>query len=404
MSVWWQIAEAVANRRAAVSLRLHRAAVQFASVITRVLACAVALLASVALARAEAVDASAPVEIQLLVRPEHASQTDRFEAAVRIAATRLSDWFGPHSRARLTVVDVPWTSPLAGHAEGDRVYTTTRLIAPAGGMELERPTVRAVAESYWQPAIGAQFAWLVGDLADYSAAKIVPELFSLAARRPGYAYAGDRYFGGFVPWIIRSAPIMEDSRIGHHVWIQTLERYIGWPAMQAILSEVHRRGVHAPMTPGDLRDVAETTTGRDLEWLFAQVAPQGPAFDYGVEHLSVDTVVVRRYGDGIFAGTSAPRAASFDDRGPIEIAVTFADGRVVEERWDGRDRFKTFSYDAPASVRSAEVDPRDVIRLDAHRTNNSRSLAPSTTRASAKWAIRWMIWLQNYLLTCAALV
>jgi hypothetical protein len=37
-------------------------------------------------------------------------------------------------------------------------------------------------------------------------------------------------------------------------------------------------------------------------------------------------------------------------------------------------------------------------------TNNSRSLAPQSDRAATKWALKWMVWLQDLLLTWAFFV
>ena len=42
----------------------------------------------------------------------------------------------------------------------------------------------------------------------------------------------------------------------------------------------------------------------------------------------------------------------------MEIAVTFADGQVVKERWDGRARSQILQYESAVPAVSAEVDPR----------------------------------------------
>jgi hypothetical protein len=52
---------------------------------------------------------------------------------------------------------------------------------------------------------------------------------------------------------------------------------------------------------------------------------------------------------------------------------------------------------------SAEVDPDHVLLLDIDRTNNSRTLAPKGTEAATKWSLKWMVWLQDLLLTWATL-
>jgi hypothetical protein len=76
----------------------------------------------------------------------------------------------------------------------------------------------------------------------------------------------------------------------------------------------------------------------------------------------------------------------------------------VRERWDGRDRWRAFTYDRPDRAISAQVDPDRVLLLDINYTNNSRTLEPATARASAKWSLTWMLWLQDLMMTWAFFV
>jgi hypothetical protein len=52
---------------------------------------------------------------------------------------------------------------------------------------------------------------------------------------------------------------------------------------------------------------------------------------------------------------------------------------------------------------SAQVDPNRVLLLDVDYTNNSRTLAPKGHAAAATWSMAWMVWLQDCLLSWAAL-
>ena len=95
-------------------------------------------------------------------------------------------------------------------------------------------------------------------------------------------------------------------------------------------------------------------------------------------------MVVRRLGEAIF---------------PLDVLVRFENGEEVRERWDGRERWKAYTYDRPVRARTAEVDPARVLLLDVNYTNNSRTLAPKAEEAATKWSLKWMVWLQDLMLT-----
>ena len=84
--------------------------------------------------------------------------------------------------------------------------------------------------------------------------------------------------------------------------------------------------------------------------------------------------------------------------------TTFRDGEQVTERWDGRDRRAIYTYDRPSQALSVEVDPERVLLLDVNYTNNSGTLEPRAGEASLKWSLKWMVWLQDLMLTYAFFV
>ena len=45
-----------------------------------------------------------------------------------------------------------------------------------------------------------------------------------------------------------------------------------------------------------------------------------------------------------------------------------------------------------------------VLLLDINYTNNSRTLEPRAAEAGLKWSLKWMVWLQDLMLTYASLV
>ena len=95
-----------------------------------------------------------------------------------------------------------------------------------------------------------------------------------------------------------------------------------------------------------------------------------------------------------------------DDGGAVLIAVARAleNGERVTEHWSGQDRWKLYTYDRPSPALSAEVDPNRVLLLDVNLTNNSRTLEPAGAAAATKWSLKWMVWLQDHLLSWAFFV
>jgi hypothetical protein len=100
-------------------------------------------------------------------------------------------------------------------------------------------------------------------------------------------------------------------------------------------------------------------------------------------------VVVQRIADGVF---------------PVDVVTTFGNGEQVTERWDGREQRAMWTYERPEQAVSVEVDPRRVLLLDVNYTNNSRTLEPRAGEAALKWAMKWMVWLQDAMLTYAFFV
>jgi len=256
-----------------------------------------------------------------------------------------------------------------------------------------------------------------------------------------------RFFGDFIPWQYRDIALTRATdtnfmntfrraadrdtlatptwvlwpgthqNLSYHkaaLMLHTLERLHSWEVMQRVLATFFTRWQYKHPTPDDFFAVLSEVTNQDQAWFVEQVYRNSNTFDYGIERLASEniawrglndstafenqtldklwrtTVVARRIGSGQF---------------PVDVLVTFSDGHQERERWDGRARWQNFSYDRPARAVSAQVDPERVLLLDTNFTNNSKSVSPAAADAAAvKWSLRWMIWLQDLLMTCAFLV
>jgi hypothetical protein len=351
------------------------------------------------------------VDITISVQSGHAGDGDRYLYAAFTTLRILGTWLTPFPDPTLTI-----------DAESTRWWSAPAAMVP------EYAVAREVSRRYWTRVIDARVLpiWFVRGLAEYCArravSKIVDERY-LAVYR---SRAEGRYFGGLVPRDLRVPLRVEDEgdpvdeyrsrpRASDAAALEaktllalgTLERWVGRPAFDEILAEFARGGGRPTLQ--DFARLAGRVSGQDLTWFFDQTIKGEGVVDYGIGTLASErqpdgsyltNVTVQRFGDGIFTGANAAAADGFEHGRAVTVATTFVDGDVVRDGWDGRDSAKSFAYRSQSPAVSAEVDPDRVLLLDMNRSNNGRTLDPGSARTAAvRWAARWMIWMEDALLT-----
>ena len=382
-----------------------------------------------------------PLILRVILKPETAERASRLIAATKSALLSLGDWHGPFPGTALTVVDTRWDSGLAGASYPGVIAVTARLFEPAGDRSLERAVIAAVARQYWQvpPGADAERRWLGEGLALYAAVRAIHEGLE------GRHFATARYFGGFVPYTSRAvlwSPSPTDPRpkIRHfpeveqpveapwRAWtaasggeaqrvalaLHTLERYLGWPALQPALEAFQSRWQGGAAGPADLAATISEQRGTDMRWFFEQALRFDARFDYGIEAFSSEPspvapgeyetrVSVRRFGDGVFAGTAEPRGPLQAARS-LKVLTRFEDGTAIEEWWDGRAAALEFVYAGPSRALSASVDPDAMLLLDGDRSNNTRVASAAIPLIGARFTASWLVWLQDVMLVSSALL
>ena len=366
-----------------------------------------------------------PVEMRLLLQPEHAAQAARHFDATRATLKYYGEWYGAYPYGHITIIDPAYQSG-AGGMEYPTLFTAgTRWLAPEHVTTPEGVTIHEAGHQFWHGIVATnefEHAWMDEGLNTFSTARAVAQAYD-----PNVLAL--RYFGGFVPWVFGDIGLRretEGNRLAGYrrdaasdaqsaptyryfpatggsitynktaLWLNTMERWLGWPVLQRILARHFDAGRFKHPTPDDFFAIANGVAGQDLGWFFDQVYRSSNRFDYGVQDLTSapdgdqyrTNVIVRRYGEALF---------------PVDVLVTFANGERITEHWDGRDRWKLYAYDRVASAVSAQVDPNRVLLLDVNYTNNSKTLEPKTQPAATKWSLTWMIWLQDCLMSWAAL-
>jgi len=295
----------------------------------------------------------------------------------------------------------------------------TRLIAPWTGVAPESVTIHETGHQFWYGVVATnefEHAWMDEGFNTYSQAR------AMAESLPSRFVAVNRYFGGLAAWPFQDVPwsreIDGDRLDGYRLaasfdvpstptwqyfpgtagaitynktalWMNTLERYLGWPTAQRIMATYYARGAFRHPAPDEFFAIVNEVSHQDLTWFFDAMYRSSAVFDYAVGGVTSTpdfdhTIVVNRLGDGVF---------------PVDVRVAFDDGSSVVERWDGRDRWHAFHYRRGSHVKTVEVDPNHVLLLDVNYTNNSWTARPQAKRAANRWSLRWLTWLEETLVS-----
>ena len=365
-----------------------------------------------------------PVEIRLMLQPEHEGQAERHFEATRAALLHYGEWFGAYPYGHITIVDPVWRSETGGMEYPTLFTAGTRWLNPRADSYMDDTLVHETGHQWWYGLVGTnefEDAWMDEGINQFANARVMAE--EIPDGREVL-----RFFGGFLPWVnedVRwdrltfgeflssyrdSAAIDVPSTPSYRywptdstpmtyskpsLWLHTLERALGWTTVQQILATFFERWQFKHPRAGDFFQLASEVSGRDLNPFFDQVYRGSAVFDYGIDEMTSvaaregsfrTDVVVRRHGDGIF---------------PVTVLITFADGSQARESWDGAGRWQRITVERASRALSAQIDPDQVLLLDTSFTNNSFTTEPQGSRAATKWAATWMVWLQDQLLTWA---
>ena len=380
------------------------------------------------------------VDMRLLLRPEHRSQAERYFNAAAATLKYYGEWFGPYPYGHVTIVDPAFQSESDGMEYPTLFVGRANWLDPPQVQTPENVTVHEFGHQWWYGMVASnefEHAWMDEGFTTYSTARVMDQWF-----HPNRVAV--RYFGGFIPWTFDEMPHsrLDNDRLDGYrlnakadapwvptftywpgtaryitynktaLWLHMLEKQVGWPTMQRIMSTYFERWKFKHPKPADFFDTVREVTGRGYVSFFDEVYRSSNTFDYGVQEFTSElmagrfeyhgptgpvrvgpssehqlyrtTVVVRRYGEAMF---------------PIDVVTTFENGERKKESWDGQDRHVIYTYERASKAVSVQVDPDRVLLLDINYTNNSRTLAPRTRAASLKWALTWMTWLEQMMLT-----
>ncbi|MEX1364362.1 MAG: M1 family metallopeptidase [Nannocystaceae bacterium] len=376
-----------------------------------------------------------PVDMRLLLMPDHAAHRDRYFEATAAALTYYGRWWGPYPYEQITIVD-----PAHGSRTGGMEYPTlftggASWLSPRLSRSPEGVTVHEAGHQFWYGMIANdefEHAWLDEGFNTYSTTRVMETVFPRRAHVERYVEglfpvafptvvppertAGADRYAGMASALKRdpqARPSWSTGPEGYGVnaygkaalTLRTLEGHLGWTTFQRAMTTYFRRYAFSHPRPEDFFRTMEQSTGQSLRWFFDQVWDDSVVFDYavgrvhsrrdgpvrGYDSATVDpaaepepsyssAVTVRRWGEGRF---------------PVAVEVSFDDGTRRIEHWDGQDRWMTYRYQHPGKVERVRVDPDHVLVLDTEFSNNAWLREAPADLAATKWASKWMVWVQH---------
>jgi hypothetical protein len=376
-------------------------------------------------------DPPVKTEITLMIHKSHRSKKDRYLQALRNGITFYSQNYGPYPYTTITLVDPPLKGMGAAGMEYPTLFTgATFFILPKGIRLTEDVTIHEFGHGFWYGIVASnefEEPWLDEGINSYSEVKAMNAYYGkdsslidfLGVKISDTANQRLSVVGSseLDPILRRSWEFFNggsysvNSYAKPAITLLTLERYLGEETMARIMRQYYESWKFRHPRTQDFINVAQAVSGQDLGWFFNQFFRSPGKLDYAVGVLSSREI---QGPEGMFEGeylssrkkdsgkkneerlyrNEVPVVRKGELIFPVEIRVVFEDGEVINETWNGKDRWIKFVYEKPSRLDYVEIDPDRKILLDINFINNSRCLKPER-RFSIKSALGWMLNFQN---------
>ena len=372
------------------------------------------------------------VALSVLAEPRYQATAQQILAALKSSLSHYGRWWLPYPYPHVTAV-----APPPGKFNGSlgmeypTFFTVFSRRDPEHGKDFAvwEVTAHEFGHNYFMGLVASnefEEAWLDEGINSYGTAKLLDaeglrfdlaDLLGQPARaflRPFVHSAIDEweYAGRYVAprW---TSPIVRDAwrfrtaqDYGVNAYdrpmlaLRQLELTLGKETFDRVMQTyVHRWAFKHPST-ADFFAVAREVSGRDLSGFEQQFFHGTAGLDLAVTDIACETVPATVA--GVFEDErGTPQTRAWKEHGsrdtapvrcsvtverragavlPANVRVTFDDGSVADETWDGQDTWHTFTYRRTGKggwVREARIDPGRVNLLDAVKVNDARSRRPT---------------------------
>jgi hypothetical protein len=388
------------------------------------------------------------VKIRVLMQPDHVGQAERHLAAGRVAVEYHEKWYGDYPFPNLTIVDPRRGAGGSGGMEYPTLITATTSYGMFDGLRIvELVIIHEFGHNFWYHLLASnefEESWLDEGVNSYTETRIMQaaygegsaiNLFGIKVDDQQYQRLSYVPNSDFDPTIRKAWEFYSGGSYGINSYakpatlLYTLENYLGTETMLKCMREYANRWRFMHPTTKDFIQVFNEASGQNLDWFFDQALYSRARLDYSVASISSNETASARGFDFTMKTTDTTSIAEPEDDEkddadsangqndstkkktakmyeskvnirrlgefvfPVEVLVKFDNGDEVREQWDGSELWKKFTYQKPAKLVSASVDPDKKVWLDVNMSNNSKTMESNMLGVN-KLAARWMFWMQ----------
>ncbi|MCK4337329.1 MAG: M1 family metallopeptidase [Candidatus Aminicenantes bacterium] len=376
-------------------------------------------------------DPPVKTEIILLIHRSHLKLKKRYLDSLKNGIEFYSQNYGAYPYPTITLVDPPLKAAGAGGMEYPTLFTTLGAwFFPKGLLIPEMVTIHEFGHGYWYGMVASnefEEPWLDEGINSYSEIKAMAKYYgedrSMLNLGPlkisDFTSQRARVIGSgrLDPILKKSWEFYSGGSYGLNSYSKAalsllmLERYLGEDIMAMVMKTYFERWKFKHPITENFIEVAEDVSKQDLGWFFDQFWRSPDKLDYAIGRLRSTEV---KEPEGIFKGQykTDPKdkeknvekiyknEVSIIRKGelifPQEVLIIFENGEEIREKWDGKDRWKKFKYLRPYKLKSAQIDPENIMILDINHMNNSRLMKPNKI-PPLKYALELMLDFQKLL-------
>ncbi len=357
------------------------------------------------------------VKITLLLPGERRVQAERQLAAVRNALEYFDKNVGPYPWPYLTFVDPPAKGEGSGGMEYTTIFTSASFTGVPEFLHLpEMVTIHEFGHAYFMGMLASnefEEPWLDEGVNQFWEGRIMDNYYGSetsmidnpfltisdkSIARSSYVYSGSRQVttNREYSWNYPHGTYSMMSYSKTAVCLRTLMGIIGEETIDDIFRQYYREWAFRYPSGRDFINVVNEVVrkkygdrfGPDMNWFFDETLFGTGICDYKVSQISNDRMDSNGGSDSTASGASGwPANDSLfkasvqlervgDVMLPVEVLIHFNNGSEVHESWDGRNRYKDYSYEGRGEVEWAKIDPDYKIVMDVNYINNSMTLDP----------------------------